>query len=166
MADVAAPRWLTAQEQRAWRSYLRMNQLLNLALERNLQRAADLSQADYGILVALSEAPRNSLRGIELGKALHWEKSRLSHQLRRMETRGLIGKSSCPEDGRGVVFSLTPHGRDALEAAAPAHVAAVRALFADVLGPERLEALGAAADAVVARVESDGDYGCAASGCA
>lgn len=155
-----APHWLTTEEQLAWRSYLRMGQALNLALERNLQDTG-LSQADYGILVALSEAPGRSLRGLELGKTLHWEKSRLSHQLRRMESRGLIAKASCAEDGRGVVFSLTSQGLAAIEAAAPVHVAAVRDLFVDLLGPERLRLVGEAADAVLARIEAN----CDSEGC-
>lgn len=143
------PRWLTDEEQRGWRNYLRMTQVLNLALERNLQHNAQMSQADFGVLVVLSEAPHNSLRGVELARELHWEKSRLSHQLRRMETRGLIGKSSCPEDGRGVVFSLTDQGRHAVETAAAAHVEAVRAHFVDILGPDRLDAVSAASRLVL-----------------
>src|SRR5512134_1046964 len=123
MADV---RWLDEREQAAWRGLLTMHAQLQARLSRALQRDAGLSDADYGVLVALSEAPDDRLRIFQLGRFLQWEKSRLSHHLRRMEARGLVERRECDTDRRGAYVVLTARGRAAVEAAAPGHVAEVR----------------------------------------
>jgi DNA-binding MarR family transcriptional regulator len=147
--DDAQVRWLDEREQRAWRGLIRMQAQLGAHLRRSLVRDSGLSDADYDVLVHLSEAPEDRLRIFELVRALQWEKSRLSHQLRRMEQRGLLERSECPTDGRGAFVSLTPEGRAAIEAAAPRHVAEVRRHFVDVLTPEQLDVLGDIAEAVL-----------------
>ena len=147
--DDAQVRWLDEREQRAWRGLIRMQAQLGAHLRRSLVRDSGLSDADYDVLVHLSEAPEDRLRIFELVRALQWEKSRLSHQLRRMEQRGLLERSECPTDGRGAFVSLTPEGRAAIEAAAPRHVADVRRHFVDVLTPEQLDVLGDIAEAVL-----------------
>lgn len=149
MDDDAQVRWLDEREQRAWRGLIRMQAQLGAHLRRSLVRDSGLSDADYDVLVHLSEAPEDRLRIFELVRALQWEKSRLSHQLRRMEQRGLLERSECPTDGRGAFVSLTPEGRAAIEAAAPRHVAEVRRHFVDVLTPEQLDVLGDIAEAVL-----------------
>ncbi|HLU42436.1 MAG TPA: MarR family transcriptional regulator [Microthrixaceae bacterium] len=149
MDDDAQVRWLDEREQRAWRGLIRMQAQLDAHLRRSLVRDSGLSDADYDVLVHLSEAPEDRLRIFELVRALQWEKSRLSHQLRRMEQRGLLERSECPTDGRGAFVSLTPEGRAAIEAAAPRHVAEVRRHFVDVLTPEQLDVLGDIAEAVL-----------------
>ena len=93
-------RWLSDEEQRMWRRYRDVNQLLDLAIERQLQRDAAMSQSDYSVLVSLSEAEGGGLRARDLGAALGWDRSRVSHQVRRMEGRGLVSKNECTEDGR------------------------------------------------------------------
>jgi len=113
------PRWLDESEQRAWRSYLQMHGQLLARLNRQLQADSDLSLADYEVLVTLSEVPAGRLRPFELQRGLQWEQSRLSHQLRRMEHRGLVGREGCTDDRRGAFIVLTDAGRRAIEAAAP-----------------------------------------------
>lgn len=105
-----------------WRRYRDANQLLELAMERQLQRDASMSQSDYSVLVSLSEGSEQGLRARELGAALGWDRSRVSHQVRRMEGRGLVSKGECPEDGRGTVVTLTEAGAQAIAAVAPKHV--------------------------------------------
>lgn len=140
--------WLDADQQRLWRSYLLVQARLGAELNRRLQAGAGLSLADYDVLVQLSEAPAGRRRPAELQRALAWEQSRLSHQLTRMRGRGLVERRDCAEDGRGVWIVLTAAGRRAVEAAAPAHVAAVRELFTDHLDPARAAALTGLTDAV------------------
>src|SRR5690606_18122966 len=123
------------EEQRAWRAYLRMQARLAAALNRQLQATSKLSLADYGVLVQLTEAPQGRLRPYELQRALDWEQSRLSHQLRRMQQRGLVTREACPEDARGAYVVVTETGRRAIAAAAPGHVQAVRELVFDALEP-------------------------------
>jgi DNA-binding MarR family transcriptional regulator len=125
--------WLNDEEQRAWRTYLRMSTLLPAALNRQLQLDCGLTLPEYEVLVQLSEAPQRQLRPFQICAALNWEQSRLSHQLTRMERRGLVARQECPADGRGAFVGLTPAGAEAIVAAAPRHVATVRRVFIDRL---------------------------------
>src|SRR5689334_3923897 len=97
--------------------------------ERQLRVRNGLSKADYEVLVLLSEAPHGRLRAFEIGRALWWEKSRLSQHLTRMESRGLVSRKRCETDQRGQFVGLTPRGREVIAAAAGPHVADVRAVF-------------------------------------
>jgi DNA-binding MarR family transcriptional regulator len=126
-------RWLNDQEQRMWRGFQGMWRNLDRAVERDLMDGAALSAADFSVLVPLSEAPDRRLRARDLGRYLDWDRSRLSHQIRRMEQRELLTRSSCPTDARGTFIELTEHGWELLQQAAPGHVQAVRANFFDVL---------------------------------
>lgn len=130
--------WLTDDEQRTWRTYLRMSALLPAHLNRQLQRDSGLSLPEYEVLVHLSEAPAQRLRPYQLCEALNWEQSRLSHQLTRMERRGLVAREECAADGRGAFVLLRPDGAAALRAAAPGHAADVRrTIFGRLDEPQR-----------------------------
>ena len=134
-------RWLTEEEQRAWRGLLRMTSQLNARANRLLLQEYGISLADYEVLVALSEAPEDRLRVFEVADALAWEQSRVSHQLARMQRRGLITREGCATDARGAFAVLTTAGRAAIEQAAPAHVEQVRQLVFDELSHEQVSAL-------------------------
>ncbi len=153
---MAAPRWLDEREQHAWRSIREMHHRLSIAVERRLVQESGLSAADYQGLVPLSESADGRLRARDLARDAGWEKSRLSHQMRRMEQRGLVEREDCPTDARGAYVRLTPAGLAAIEAAAPGHVEAVRRLFLDVLEPAELDVLAAMADRVLARLAEEG----------
>ncbi|WP_433018203.1 MarR family winged helix-turn-helix transcriptional regulator [Kribbella sp. CA-294648] len=150
--------WLDEDEQQAWRGYLLMNKTLETHLTRHLQREFGLSASDFEILVNLSESATGRMRAFELGEATQWEKSRMSHHLSRMEKRGLIRKEAC--DARYPEIVLTDEGLAAIKACAPAHARRVRELFVDVLGKDRLVALGEAAGEVVAEVEKHQQTNC------
>lgn len=147
-------RWLTEDEQRAWRGLLRMTTRLNARLNRQLQDEYGLSLADYEVLVVLSEASAGRLRVFEITDALAWEQSRVSHQLARMQRRGLVAREECPTDGRGAFVVLTEAGRDAIERAAPAHVQTVRQLVFDGLTRDQLAALTAVTSRVLDRLQA------------
>lgn len=142
------PRWLTPAEDRAWRGYRRMRALLDLRLSRDLARAGGLSDADYDVLSALSEADGHRLRLRDLAGRTLWSTSRLSHHLTRMRRRGLVTREECADDGRGSVVVLAPAGLRAIEDAAPHHVASVRRHLIDHLTDAELATL----DALTARV--------------
>lgn len=130
--------WLDPDEQRTWRTYLRMSALLPAHLGRQLQRDSGLSLPEYAVLVSLSEAPGQRLRPYQLCEALNWEQSRLSHQLTRMQKRGLVAREECAADGRGAFVILQADGATALESAAPGHVATVRdTIFSRLTSDER-----------------------------
>jgi DNA-binding MarR family transcriptional regulator len=137
----------------AWAAFRRMSVLLSGRLGRELARGAGLSEADYEILTALSLSPGERVRALALRCGLDWEKSRLSHQLRRMEQRGLVVRDACPEDSRGSVVSLSPAGREAVEKGRRVHDDVVRHYLVDALTAEQLATLGEVAAAVVAALD-------------
>lgn len=139
----------TADVTAAWQAYQRMRLQLNGRISRELYRSTGLSEADFDILFFLEESPDGSVRSMALRCGLEWEKSRLSHQLRRMEGRGLITKTV------GAVVELTDKGREQIAAARACHGAAVRRYFGDVLTGDQLAALTAIADQVVTRLADD-----------
>ncbi len=147
-------RWLTEEEQRAWRGLLRMTSQLNARMNRQLQNDYGMSLADYDVLVVLSEAPAGRLRVFEITDALAWEQSRVSHHLARMQRRGLIAREECAADARGAFVVLTETGRAAIERAAPAHVETVRELVFDGLSPDQLAALTAVTSGVLERLQA------------
>jgi DNA-binding MarR family transcriptional regulator len=151
-----AVEWLTADEQRAWRAYLRAGTLLTARLNRQLQVDSGLSLPEYEVLVQLSEAPEGKLRPFQLGLALDWEQSRLSHLLSRMARRGFIARQACPGDRRGAEVVLTGPGRAAIESAAPGHVAAVRRLVFDPMDGVQAAVFGRAFEAILAALENAG----------
>ena len=146
--------WLSPDEERAWRALQFMQLRLDGELSRQLARDGDLSYAEYVVLVALIDAPDGRLRLGELGRRLSWEQSRLSHQVARMQRRGLVEKEACASDRRGAVVVVTAAGRGEIARAAPGHAATVRRIFVDRLTPEQLAALGAAAEQVLAQWEN------------
>ena len=130
---MAGARWLDDRETRLWQAYRDLTRDLQRAFDRQLERDAGLSGADYALLVPLSEARDGVVRMRELGTAVGWDRSRLSHQVRRMEQRGLAAREECADDGRGLMVRLTEDGRAAIKAAAPQHVETVRRYFFDQL---------------------------------
>jgi DNA-binding MarR family transcriptional regulator len=131
--------WLSEDQQRVWRNYLAVSAGLQIEMNRQLQRDCGLSLADYDVLVALEE--RDTCRVNELGERLGWEQSRLSHQLRRMRSRGLVIRRGADDDRRGATVELTADGRAALESAAQGHVDLVRQVVFDGVAPAELRAL-------------------------
>src|SRR5256884_3733824 len=134
----AQTRWLSADEQQAWRATVHLSQLLMRQLDRDLN-AHGLNAHDYEILVELSEAPDHRLRMTELADATSQSRSRLSHQISRMENRGLVRRDDCEGDKRGTFAVLTADGVAAIERVAPDHVENVRRHFIDRLSPRQLE---------------------------
>ncbi|MVU79675.1 MarR family transcriptional regulator [Nocardia sp. ET3-3] len=124
------------------------SQRLMADLNRQLQQDSQLSFADYRILVKLSEAPGRSLRMSDLADGVLSSRSRLTHQIRRMESQRMVRRVAAEDDGRGVLAQLTDEGLRRLRAAAPGHVAAVRRFFVDLLTPQQLAAVAAALDLV------------------
>jgi DNA-binding MarR family transcriptional regulator len=149
---VPEPRWLNEQEERAWRSLMAMQDGLSEFIERRLRTRCGLSGADYQVLAHLSEAPDGRLRSFELGRLLHWEKSRLSQHLTRMQTRDLVTRERCRTDQRGAVVAITAKGRDLIDAAAPRHLADVRDAVIDHLTETELQTLATVGDKVRARL--------------
>jgi DNA-binding MarR family transcriptional regulator len=138
---VGDPKWLSPREDRAWRAFLRSRDRLLACLEHDFLADSGITSTEYEILAVLSESPTGRLPAREVSARLQWEKSRLSHRVRRMQEHGLIVREPNPDDARGVVISLLPAGRSAVEDAAPDHVRAVRRHFVDLFTLAELETL-------------------------
>jgi len=136
-----------------WRDFSRMHAHLTRELDRRLQLDAGISQADYSVLLTLFTVPDRGLRPGALGDALGWEKSRVSHQLTRMATRGLVERIECDTDARGTVVVLTQGGRLALLRAMRDHATAIRTLFFEVLEPHEKRAISDASSRVLERLD-------------
>ncbi len=140
--------WLDEQQQRSWRAFLVGTTLLMERLDRDLRDQHRMSLPEYEILVRLSEAPGHRLRMAVLADSVSHSRSRVTHTVSRMEAAGLVVRDSCVSDGRGVEAVLTDHGLQALEEAAPTHVAGVRRMLVDLVAEDDFDAVGRVFDAV------------------
>ena len=147
-------RWLTEDQQRAWRAWLSASLLLNDRLNRDMQEQHGLTMADYEILVRLSEVADRRMRMSELAEVTLSSRSRLSHQIDRMEKAELVERQVCDHDRRGSFAALTDKGWTILVQAAPDHVESVRTHLVDVLSPKDFAHLGAACQKVSDHLEA------------
>jgi DNA-binding MarR family transcriptional regulator len=150
-------RWLTAEEERVWRRWLTLNARLSATLQRELQNDAGLSMPDFEVLVHLTDSPAGRVRVTDLARLLQWERSRVSHHVTRMESRRLVQRVECAEDGRGAFVVITPQGRAAIEQAAPGHVNTVRRLVFDALSPEEIDALATIINKALAQLDNQSE---------
>jgi DNA-binding MarR family transcriptional regulator len=148
------PRWLDADQQRSWRALVLGTTLLFDRLDDDLRRHANLSLTEYEILVRLSERD-GQMRMAQLADALAHSRSRVTHTIKRMEDAKLVERYTSPDDGRGVIASLTEKGQQLLEDIAPIHVNGVRDHLVDLASDGDFAALGrvmnAVADHLIAR---------------
>lgn len=148
-SDVA---WLDPHQQRSWRAYLVGTTLLMDRLDRDLREQHRMSLPEYEILIRLAEADGNRLRMATLADSVSHSRSRVTHTVSRMEAAGLVARDACLSDGRGVEAVLTEQGREALDNAAPTHVAGVRRFLVDLVDEEDFAAVGRVFDAVTDRL--------------
>ncbi|MEV6056978.1 MarR family transcriptional regulator [Streptomyces sp. NPDC052107] len=147
----------TAEELRIWRNFIETTEALHSELSSRLHTESSLSPGDYAVLLALREAEGRRLRPSELAARIGWERSRLSHQMGRMERRGLIRREECDTDSRGAEVVLTPQGADAFRNASLPHLRAVRELFVTPLTTDQLAAAEAIATALRTRLKVSRD---------
>jgi DNA-binding MarR family transcriptional regulator len=149
------PNWLSTEQLQAWKDFTLLLALLPTALEQQLQRDAQLSYVEYYVLAGLSDQPDRSMRMSQLAVMTNAELSRLSHLIRRLESRGFVRRETDPADRRVSLAILTDEGYEHLVAAAPGHVQRVRELVIDAIGPSALSQLQATSKRIIARIESD-----------
>jgi DNA-binding MarR family transcriptional regulator len=148
-------RWLSEQEQRAWRRLAAVTTLLPAALDAELQRDASLTHFAYFVVAMLSEAPGRQLRMSELAARSSSSPSRLSHTVARLESRGWVRRMRASDDGRGQVAELTDEGYEMLVKIAPGHVGAVRQYVFDALTPDQVGELDTLCKALLAKLDPD-----------
>ncbi|AKK05590.1 transcriptional regulator [Corynebacterium mustelae] len=136
---MTTPRWLTDDEQQFWRLMLAAIRKVEHHIENILQDGAGLTTSEFAVLVCLSESPDKEIRLRDLCADLDWDRSRTSHQVTRMEKRGLVTKQRCIGDARGIIIELTEEGERRIREAAPFHVESVREIVFDSLNNELKE---------------------------
>jgi DNA-binding MarR family transcriptional regulator len=148
--------WLDDAERAAWLRLVAVVELLPGVLDSQLRVESGLTHFEYFVLAMLSEAPGRKLRMTSLARRTNATLPRLSHVARRLEGRMLVERFPCPEDGRATNVRLTGAGWDAVVAAAPGHVDAVRRHVLDPLTREQLEQLRGIGDALLKRLDPTG----------
>ncbi|MFD2691684.1 MarR family winged helix-turn-helix transcriptional regulator [Streptomyces phyllanthi] len=149
-------RWLTPEEQRAWRAYIAASLLLEDALDRQLQQEAGMPHLYYSVLAALSEAPERRMRMTDLAEYLKITRSRLTYVVARLEKDGAVRREACKWDKRGSVTALTDEGMALLERTAPGHVETVRKAVFDHLDPEQVGQLERICTGIKEALQGDG----------
>ena len=149
------PNWLSKEEEKAWRGFVALRIGLVGHLARQLAQDSGITEAEFEVLVVVSEAPGQRIRSRDLGKALNWERSRLSHQITRMEEHGMVAREQCENDARGFDVVLTKAGLKAIQAAAPAHLEGVRHCFIDLLTPAQMKTLSSIAEVVTEHLKKE-----------
>ena len=150
-----AQQWLDDDQQRTWRAWLTVAELLPRALDAQLQRDAGISHAAYVVLAMLSESPTRSRRMSDLARRANQSQSRLSHTVARLEERGWVRRERATDDRRGNLAVLTDAGREVVARVAPGHVTAVHDSFFAALTPEQTRVLGEALEVVLEKLDPD-----------
>ena len=148
-------RWLDDEQQRTWRAWLTVSELVPRVLDAQLRRDAGISHAAYVVLAMLSESPTRSRRMSDLARRANQSQSRLSHTVARLEERGWVRRERAPDDGRGNLAVLTDAGHEVVVAIAPGHVDAVRESVFGPLTAEQSRVLGEALEAIAAKLDPD-----------
>jgi len=151
------PRWLDRTEMTAWLRLIAVAERLPGVLDSQLRRDSGLTHYEYQVLAMLSDAPDRTLRMTQLGLRTNATLPRLSHVVRRLEDRGFVVRAVAPEDKRASNATLTDAGWAALDAAAPGHLACVRATVFDPLSHAQVEALSDALAAILTTVDPGGN---------
>lgn len=148
--------WLDHEEERAWRAYRRMFTLLESRLASELAEHTGLSMADYTVLSNLVEVEDRRWRVTTLAEHMQWSQSRLSHQIKRMEERGMVTREQAEGDARGFYVTLTKTGLKAIAEATPTHLSGVRGHMIDLLTRDQLRELGEIGEIVVDHLAGNG----------
>lgn len=149
------PRWLNADERRAWLALLSINTMLPAVLDTQLHTAGKLSLFDYNVMAMLSEAEGRFLPMSQLAARTSSSLSRLSHVVTKLEKRGWMERRPHPGDARVTTAHLSDAGMATLVALAPAHVEAVRTKFLDALTARDVSDLARIGEKIVARLDDD-----------
>jgi DNA-binding MarR family transcriptional regulator len=140
VAEIAGQ--LSPEDWEFWDRWVSAQRQLALEVDRRLQRRFGISKAEFSVLVTLRGAAAGEMRVVELAGTLDWDKSRVAHQLTRMEARGLVERVESGAQGRRTGIRLAVEGRRLAEEAVAEHAAAVREVFFDAVTPAQLEAIG------------------------
>ncbi len=138
---------------KAWMAFQQLRVSLLPPLIKNLNDNCGVSEAEYQVLIGIYSTPEDGIRPTDLAKKIGWEDGRLSHQISRMESKGLVDRRQCPVDARSCYIALSKKGRVKITKTIPIQLTEVRRLFGEALSTDQLKALIEIADAVSKHME-------------
>ncbi|MFF0817670.1 MarR family winged helix-turn-helix transcriptional regulator [Rhodococcus sp. NPDC003318] len=147
-----ATRWLTDEQQLAWRELVALTTRLPAALDTQMQRDAKLTHFEYFVLAVLSEAPDRRLQLSTLAAQANASLSRLSHVVTKLEKSGWVRREAIV-GARGSLAVLTPEGYAKVVETAPGHVETVQQLVFDGLDDEQVRTLITLGKALVTQLD-------------
>jgi DNA-binding MarR family transcriptional regulator len=139
LAAAMSTRLLSPHELRVWHAFLLMEEDVLGRVGRDIAQATGLSGPEFGVLSRLAALGKGEMRQQALARVMSWDKSRLSHQLTRMQQRGLIERRHA--GGNTVLVVLTKLGKERLETARPIHADSVRRNLLSRLTQEQIETI-------------------------
>lgn len=155
MTDPDLPAELTTEELETWAAVATVMEWLPAALDAQLQRDAQLTHFEYGVLYALAHAPDGTLRMSVLSGYANSSLSRLSRAATRLESKGWMRRAPDPADGRFTLAILTDPGRKKVHEATPGHVRTVRQLVLDRLTKPQTRQLREISRRIMRAIRSD-----------
>ncbi|WP_282944137.1 MarR family winged helix-turn-helix transcriptional regulator [Cellulomonas endometrii] len=157
-APASAPTELTGDELETWAALATVLEWLPAALDGQLQRDAQLSHFEYGVLYALATAPDRTLRMSVLAGYANSTLSRLSRAATRLETQGWLRRTPDPADGRYTLAVLTDLGAEKVRSATPGHAEVVHRLVLDRLTARQARQLREISQRISRAVREDGGW--------
>lgn len=133
---------LDIAEQRSWQNFLDSALRLYATLNRSLLDAHHLTLNDVRLLDFLDKSASGSSRMGDLADGLMSLPSRVTRQIRRLELQGLVRRGASPDDGRGVLATITDEGRTAVREAMATYGEGVRLHFLGRLSRPQISAMG------------------------
>ncbi len=143
---------LDGDETRAWYAYMKVQLRLRYEMNRQLRDEGGVSLADYDVLVALTSAQEATMTVSDIAIRIGAERSRVSHQVRRLTEDGLITTAPSADDRRTTHVTLSPAGRELLLRASPGHIGFVREVFLDAIDPGQRAAIAKAFESIYERL--------------
>ena len=138
-----------------WEKLQSVTEHLRRETGRSLTQQANLSQPEFTVLAHLAPAA-DGMRPSACARAIGWDTSRLSHQLRRLERRGYVLRSSGgAADGRATVVRLSDEGRRTYRRALGPHLRAAEHWFGAALSEEQLVALSDVLEALALHIDRE-----------
>ncbi|GAA2232497.1 MarR family winged helix-turn-helix transcriptional regulator [Promicromonospora sukumoe] len=148
--------FLDDDQVRAWYAFMKVHLRLRYEMNHQLQADADVSLADYDVLVALTSDQDGRMTVSDLATRIGAERSRVSHQVLRMAGRNLVEVTPNARDRRAKDVTLTAEGRALLGRASPGHIAFVRSVFLDALSDAQTRQLAGAFEGIYDRLVEHG----------
>lgn len=152
-APATPTKWLTADEQAAWRAWLFASLRLLDVIDAEIPDPCK-DFLEYHILVQALEAGDAGARVNDLAAGVVASPQHCSQRVTQMAKRGLIATRPDRDDARARRVTITPTGKDYLRKAAPGHVASVRARIFDQLTPEQVAQLHTINQALLAGLDT------------